>query len=130
MKTSICAVILVLLGVSVLAQDTPGAEHGKCSEDGEPVGYPLKGWVGYTNTGKSVSDMTVQALTSPDNPAAATVKTDTAGRFYFPTLTPGRYYLRAVKVVGGEKIIADDVVIVSKGKSGIACLVAEAEATE
>jgi hypothetical protein len=128
MKSSICAVILVLLGVSARAQDAPTAhaEHGKCAENGEPVGYPLKGWVGYTNTGKPVSDMTVQALISPDKQPAATAKTDTAGRFSFPTLPPGRYYLRAVKMVGGGKVIADDVVTVSKGKSGIACLVAEA----
>ena len=91
---------------------------------------PLKGWVGYTNTGESVSDMTVQALIGPDKPPAATAKTDTAGRFSFPTLSPGRYHLRALKVVGRAKIIADDVVTVSKGKSGIVCLVAEAEATE
>src|SRR5579864_3974028 len=128
MKGSIRVVILILLGVSVCAQDaaTARAGHGKCAEDGEPVGYPLKGWVGYTNTGASVSDMTVQASTSPDKPPAATVKTDTVGRFSFPTLSPGRYYLRAAKMVGGAKIIAEDIVTVSKGKSGIACLVAEA----
>jgi hypothetical protein len=128
MKCSIYAVILILLGVSVCAQDaaTERAGHGRCAEDREPVGYPLKGWVGYTDTGKSVSDMTVQALTSLDKPPAATVKTDTAGRFSFLTLSPGRYYLRAAKMIGGAKIIADDIVTVSKGKSGIACLVAEA----
>ena len=128
MKSSICALILVLLGVSLCAQDAPTAhaEHGKCAEDGESVGYPLNGWVGYTNSGRSVSDMTVQALISPEKRPAATAKTDTDGRFSFPTLTPGRYYLRAVKMVAGGKIIADDVVTVSKGKSGIVCLAAEA----
>ena len=95
------------------------------------MGYPLKGWVGYTNTGESVSDMTVQALTSPGKSPVATTKTDRAGRFSFPTLGPGRFYLRAIKKLDGAMVIADDVVTVSKGKkSGIACLVAEANATE
>ena len=77
MKASICAVFLVLLGASVRAQDaaTAHAGHEKCAEDGEPAGYPLKGWVGYTNTGESVSDMTVQALIGPGQPPVATAKT-------------------------------------------------------
>ena len=72
MRDSICAVILI--GVSACAQDEAAASagHGKGGEDGEPVGYPLKGWFGYTNTGESVSDITVQALTSPDKPPEAT----------------------------------------------------------
>jgi hypothetical protein len=128
MKRSICAVIL-LLGVGVRAQELAPAGHGKCAEDDEPVGYPLKGWVGYTNTGESVSDMTVQARISPDKPPVATAKTDKAGRFSFPTLGPGRFYLRATKRLVGATVSADAVVTVSKGKNRIACLVAEGEAT-
>jgi hypothetical protein len=40
------------------------------------------------------------------------------------------FYLRAAKTLVGAKVSADDVVTVGKGKGGIACLVAEAEATE
>ena len=132
MKRGICAVILALLGVGLLAQNTTAAhtEHGKCAEDNEPVGYPLKGWVGYTNTGEPVSDMTVLVLTSPDKPPVATAKTDAAGRFSFPTIGTGRYYLRATKKLVGATVSADAVVTVSRGKNRIACLVAEGEATE
>jgi hypothetical protein len=132
MKRSIFAVILVLLGAGLRAQNTAAAnaEHGKCAEDDEPVGYPLKGWVGYTNTGVFVSDMMVQALISPDKPPVATAKTDAAGRFSFPTIGTGRYYLRATKKLVGGTVSADAVVTVSRGKNRIACLVAEGEATE
>ena len=120
------------MGMSIRDQyaATARAGHGACAEDGEAVGYPLKGWVGYTNTGESVPEMTVQALVSPDKPPVAMTKTDTVGRFSLPTLSPGRYYLRAAKIIGGAKITADDVVTVSRGKIVIACLVAEAEASE
>jgi len=119
-------------GMSIRDQYAASARpgHGACAQDGEAVGYPLKGWVGYTNTGESVPEMTVQALVSPDKPPVAMTKTDTIGRFSFPTLSPGRYYLRADKVIGGAKIIADDVVTVNRGKIVIACLVAEAEASQ
>lgn len=132
MKATAYTTLLVLFCVGVHAQDaaTAHTRHGKCAENDEPVVYPLKGLVRYANTAESVSDMTVQALISPDKPPAATAKTDAAGRFSFPTLSPRRYYLRAAKVVGGAKISAEDVVTVSKGKSGIDCLVAEAEAIE
>ena len=106
------------------------ASHPICAEDNEPVGFPFTGWVGYTNTGEPVSDMTIEALTSPGKRLVATVKTDTAGRFSFPTLSPGRYYLRAAKTLVGAKVSADDVVTVGKGKGGIACLIAEGEAIE
>ena len=129
MKRSMCAIIL-LLGVGVCAQEPARIGNGKCAENDEPAGYPLKGWVGYTNTGKSVPNMTVQALVSPDKPPVATAKTDEAGRFSFPTLGPGRYYLRATKKLVGAIVSADDVVTVSKGNSHIVCLVAEGEATD
>ena len=131
MKRSICFVILVLLGAGLRAQNTASAHtgHGECAEDDEPVGYPLKGWVGYTNTGVSVSDMTVQALVSPDKPPVATAKTDAAGRFSFPTIGTERYYLSATKKLVRETVSADAVVTVTRGKNRIACLAAEGEAT-
>jgi len=106
------------------------SSHPICAENDEPVGYPLSGWVGYTDTGEPVSNMTVEALAGPDKRLAATVKTDTAGRFSFPTLSPGRYYLRAAKKLVGAKVNADAVVVIGKGKGGIACLVADAETPE
>lgn len=131
MKRAICAVIVALLGIGLRAQNTTEAHapHGTCAEDNESVGYPLKGWIGYTNTGESVSEMMVQAITSLDKPPVATAKTDAAGRFSFPTISTGRYYLRARKKLVGETVSADTVVTVSRGNNRIACLVAETEAT-
>jgi hypothetical protein len=74
--------------------------------------------------------MTVRAFTSLDKPPDATTRTDEAGRFSFPTLGPGRFYLRATLKVVGATITADDRVTVIKGKHRIACLVADAEATD
>lgn len=138
MKCGLCAVILLLFGIWIHAQEAAApvransevstqTRHGTCAENDESVGYPLKGWVGITNTGEPVSDMTVQVLISPDKPPVAIAKTDAAGRFSFPRLGPGRFYLRATKKLVGVTISADDVVTVSKGTKRIACLVAEGE---
>jgi len=116
------------VGKKLLPTDmTADTEHGVCAENDDPVGYPLKGWVGYTNTGESVVNMTVKAFTSLEKPAVAITKTDAAGRFSFPTLRPGRFHLRASKKLVGATVRADDVVTVRKGKNRIVCLVAEAE---
>ena len=113
-----------MLAVPVYAQ----SEHGKCSEDGA-VAHPLRGWVGYTNTGKSISGMTIECFTNPEKPPVASVKTDAAGRFSFPKLSPGKYYLKGSKQLPeGWVIRSDGIVSVSKGSHGIACLVAEGEA--
>jgi hypothetical protein len=113
MRHSICSVIL-LLGVGVCAKEPARIGYGKCAENDESAGYPLKGWVGYTNTGKPVPDMTVQALLSRDKQPEATAKTDEAGRFSFPTLGPGKFYLRATKKLVGEIVSAEAVVTVRK----------------
>jgi len=105
------------------------ATHRGCAED-DVVGYPLSGWVGYTNTGDSVSDMTVAARTSLHGPLVATAKTDSTGRFSFPTLGPGKFYLKATKKLAGAFVDAEAVVMVKKGTHLIACLVAEAEMRE
>ena len=63
------AVVLSLFLVAASAQNTVASRsnsHGTCRENDDPVGYPLQGWVGYTNTGKPVSHMTVQAFTDLD----------------------------------------------------------------
>jgi hypothetical protein len=105
------------------------AAHDECAEDDEPVAYPLKGWIGFTNTGESVSEMTVQAF-SRQQQVLATVKTDTMGRFSFPTLGTGTYYLKGAKKGVGAPVIADGFVTVRKGHSRIACLAAEFSANE
>lgn len=87
----------------------------------------MKGWVGYTNTGEPVTNMTVGAFTSLGKPPVAITKTDAAGRFSFLTLGPGKFHLKATKELVGAKVSADDVVTVRKGKNRIVCLVAEAE---
>jgi hypothetical protein len=106
------------------------SEKEECAENDEPVGYPLKGRVGYTNTGKPVPDLTVQALLTPTSHPIATTKTDAAGRFAFPSLGPGRFYLKAVKKLADGTVEANDVVTVTKGVRRIACLVAEAWAND
>jgi hypothetical protein len=101
--------------------------HRPCADD-DVVGYPLNGWVGYTNTGDSVSEMTVTARTHPQGPPLATATTDSTGRFSFPTLGLGKFYLKATKKLVDATVDAEAVVTVTKGKHLIACLVAEAEA--
>jgi len=107
-----------------------GATHGECAENDQNVGYPLKGWVGYTNTDESVPDMKVDLLASSDGPPIATTTTDAVGRFSFPTATEGRFFLKATKKLVGEIVSADSVVVVRKGETHIVCLVAEGEYVE
>ena len=138
MKRSISAAVFFFLFIGVGAQEptAPGLRtrvyvgHGQCRENDDPVGLPFRGWVGYTNTGDSISGMTVRVFTSLDKPPVATTITDDAGRFSFPTLGPGKFYLRATLKVVGATITADDRVTVIKGKHRIACLVADGEATD
>jgi hypothetical protein len=84
----------------------------------------MRWWV--QNTGDSVSDMTVIARSSPLGQPVATAKTDSTGRFSFPTLGPGKFYLKATKKLVDATVDADAVVTVRKGKHLIICLVAEA----
>jgi hypothetical protein len=105
------------------------ATHRACAED-DAVGYPLSGWIGYTNTGDSVSDMTVAVRTRLHGPPVATAKTDSTGRFSFPTLGPGKFYLKATKKLVDATVDAEAVVTVRKGTHLIACLVAEAEVSQ
>ena len=105
------------------------ATHQACADD-DIVGFPLTGWVGYTNTGDSISDMTITAQTDPNKPPVASSKTDATGRFSFPTLGPGVFYLRGTKKLVDATVNTDAVVTVKKGKKLIACLVAEAEETK
>ena len=68
---------------------------------GEPVGegnigYPMKGFIGYTNTGTPVSGMTIECFTPSGKKVGAT-KTDAAGMFSFAEMPEGRYKLQAKK---------------------------------
>jgi hypothetical protein len=115
----------------LLAPDSRAqAGHNECAEDNAPVAYPLKGWIGFTNTGDSVSEMTVKAFASGGDLVLATVQTDTMGRFSFPTLGPGTYYLKGTRKGVGAPVIAGGLVTVRKGQNRIACLVAEFSANE
>ena len=70
--------------------------------DGEPVGegdvgYPLKGFIGYTNTGDPIEGMTVECYTDGWKKRLGTTTTDATGHFSFPELPEGTYQLKASK---------------------------------
>jgi hypothetical protein len=117
------SLLMMVMAPSLCGQ----SDSWTCAENDEVVGFPLQGWVGYTNTGNPISDMTVECFTSPDTPPVASVKTDAKGRFSFPKLSPGKYYLKATKKLDGWIITAEDFVTLSKGAQRIACLVADAD---
>lgn len=101
---------------------------GNCAEDSS-VAYPLRGWVGYTNTGTSIDGMTIEAFAQLGKPPVGTTLTDSAGGFSFPKLRPGKYFLKGTKQLNDKYVVrADDTITVTKKSKGIACLVAEAEA--
>lgn len=113
----------LLFAVHVYGQNS----IGNCSEDSS-VAYPLRGWVGYTNTGTLIDRMTIEVFTQRGEPPVETTVTDSAGGFSFPKLRPGKYFLKGTKQLNDKYVIrADDTITVTKNSKGIACLVAEAE---
>lgn len=115
---------LLFLSAACLGQ----SDHQQCAENRDSVMSPLRGWVGMTNTGQPVAGMTIECFASRNKPPIATVKTDAAGRFAFPTVGPGKYYLKGTKRLNAKwVVVTDKFVTVSKGAKGIACLVAEGE---
>jgi hypothetical protein len=113
---------VLLLPVSLAAQSS----HGTCAEDNEAVGSPLRGWIGYTNTGESVSEITVECFGRPNDPPIASTRTDNDGKFSFPQVGPGKYYLKATKrLEDGMVVAADGFVTVAKGRYPIACMAAD-----
>jgi hypothetical protein len=102
------------------------AEHFKPPvepvEKGE-IGYPLKGWIGFTNTGKPVEGMLVECLTDGWEKRIATTKTEASGNFSFPDLPEGQYYLKAS---GRNLFTINSVVSTSKKSNKVLRLIAEA----
>jgi len=92
------------------------------------VEYPLRGWVGYTNTGEPIDGMTIEVFTQLGEPPLETTVTDSAGGFSSPKLRPGKYFLKGTRKLNDKYVIrADDTITVTTQSKGIACLVAEAE---
>ena len=99
------------------------------------VGYPLRGWVGYTNNGTPVSQMTIECFSRDGKHPVASATTDNAGNFLFPRLKPDTYFLKGTKKEtqpGGStvRVSTDEVMVSVIGTKSdvVACLVAESEA--
>jgi hypothetical protein len=68
--------------------------------DSEPVGegdvgYPLKGFIGYTNTGNPIAGMTVECYKGGWKRRVGSTTTDATGHFCFPELPEGTYQIKA-----------------------------------
>lgn len=127
---------IACLPLCVFAQGAPSkcsegngwAKIGNVSvEDLGNVSYPLKGWVGFTNTGEPVAGMTIECFDAAGKSLLATRQTDDAGVFSFAEFKPGTYFLKATKTLASGQIRAGGIVHVKKNSQGIPCLVAEAE---
>ncbi len=99
--------------------------NGDSVEDYGTVASPLRGWVGYTNTGDPIPNMIIECFSDDGRVRLASAKTNASGRFVFPTVKPGQYYL-----VGRAQNVSTVriAVRVSKTSNAIACVVAEADA--
>ncbi len=125
-RDKVSAMKLALIASLLFAVQLCG-QTAKCSED-SLVAYPLHGWVGMTNTGTPVDDMTIEVFTQPGKPPVATTVTNSEGRFSFPTLRPGKYFLKGTRQLNEKYVIrADETLTVTRKSKGIACLVADAE---
>jgi hypothetical protein len=142
------AVIILFAALPLVAQKRVHGPVGRCSEgntfrsvngkyvvDEGTIGYPLRGWVGYTNTGDPISGMTMECSRTDSKDSIATATTDSSGNFSFPKLKPGKYFLKGTrreKGTDGRSVrVSTDTVMVSvsdKKSDVVACFVAEAEA--
>ena len=84
------------LTVEPEAVPAPTMLIGEPVQEGE-VRLPLSGFIGYANTGAPVSGMTVECFVDGREKGIGKVITDSKGRFSFPQLGEGRYYLQATK---------------------------------
>jgi len=102
------------------------AEHDSLQveavEQGD-VGYPLKGWIGFTNTGHPVRKMRVECFTDGWKRLVGATTTDSSGHFSFLDLPEGHYQLKASK---RGVFTIKSVVSSSKKSSNVLSLVAEA----
>ena len=85
--------------------------------------YPLHGWVGCTN-GEPAVAMTVECFTADGRVLLASTTTNALGKFSFPRLKEGTFYLKA-RAEGASAL--GEVVRTTKKSQRIPCLVAEAE---
>ncbi len=116
---------VVFCSVSAFAQP-----HEPCSEDNEAVRAPLHGWIGVTNVGTPVPEMTLQAFVDPSAAPVASTTTDSGGGFSFPQLRSGKYFVRGKKKINTHyEIRTEEWITVSEGGKGMACLVAEPESS-
>jgi len=134
---------------SLVTHERPQGPVGRCSEnnnfrnvdgryvvDQGTVSSPLRGWVGYTNTGTPVSEMTIECFSSDGKRRIASAMTDSSGYFSFRKLKPGTYSLKGTKRETGAdgssfQVLTDEIMVsVSTKKSDVViCFVAEAEST-
>jgi len=87
------------------------------------VGFPLRGFIGFTNTGTPVKGMLVECFVEGAKKPVKTTSTDASGHFSFPDLPEGKYYLRA-----SQRGIATINTVVSTGRrfNNVLSLVTEA----
>ncbi len=87
------------------------------------VGFPLRGFIGFTNTGTPVKGMLVECFVEGAKKPVKTTSTDASGHFSFPDLLEGKYYLRA-----SQRGIATINTVVSTGRrfNNVLSLVTEA----
>ncbi len=110
----------------VLCSQPSGVDRvveGRYVEDDGAASYPLHGWVGCTN-GVPVVAMTVECFTADGKVLLASTTTNARGKFSFPTLKEGTYYLKA-RAEGASAL--GEVVRTTRNSQRVPCLVAEAE---
>jgi hypothetical protein len=128
----IAVFMIALLSLPAYAQHTKGAcaegpgfrtFNGESIEDDGIAGNPLHGWVGYPNTGDPIAGMVIELQTVKKKRPVASVITDATGRFSFPKLKNGTYYL-----IGTETGYAPVRILlhINARSDAISCLVSEA----
>jgi hypothetical protein len=123
-RTTIAALIFAcLLAPRAVAQQSVLP----CAENDDPVASPLQGWVGYTNTGAKVTDMTVEVFTVGGRRIGKS-KTNSDGQFSFAQIKSGKFRLRGTKKLSdGSVLTAEEVITISPTAHARVCLVAEAQ---
>lgn len=86
------------------------------------IGYPLKGFIGYTNTGTPIRGMKVECFVDGWKKRVASTKTDSNGNFSFPQLPEGKYHLKA-SLRGYFSI--KTIVTTTKGSKNVLSLITE-----
>jgi hypothetical protein len=103
---------------------SPHTINGHLVEDEGKTGYPLTGWVGYTNTGDPIKGVVIECFRGGWSQKVASTRTDASGKFTFPKLKEGTYYLKGTK--DGLSTI-QSIVHVTREVDAVACLTGEAD---